>query len=66
MNLETAHVFVRDVLDSEQRVVVQHLADDDLAGSSGGFATCLCGIHAATFRDLELILDLTGNLDAPL
>ena len=66
MNLQTAHVFVRDALDSEYRVVIQSLADDDLAGSSGGFTTCLDGIHAATYRDVELTLDTLGNLDAPL
>lgn len=67
MNLQTAHEFVRTALaDEAWRLAIQALTDADLRASSGGFPTCLRGIQAATYRDVELALDALGNLDAPL
>ena len=37
MNLKTAQVFIRDAVDWEQRIIIQRLSDEDLAGSSGDF-----------------------------
>ena len=52
--------------DDQLRIAVQALTDRDLRATSTAFITSLLGIHAGTYRDLELVLDLTGNLDAPL
>lgn len=67
MNLQTAHQLVWAALTDDQlRIAVQALTDRDLRATSTAFITSLMGIHAGTYRDLELVLDLTGNLDAPL
>ena len=52
--------------DDQLRIAVQALTDRDLRATTTAFITSLLGIHAGTYRDLELALDLTGNLDAPL
>lgn len=62
MNMETAHCFVLESLGDELRETVMHLADDDSVRMMD-FHMEVC---AGAFRDLELTLDLTGNLDAPL
>jgi hypothetical protein len=54
------------LVDDQLRIVVQALTDWDLRSTTTAFITSMLGIHAGTYRDLELALDLTGNLDAPL
>lgn len=66
MNLETAHNFVWDALvEPGLRITVQRLADEDLQPMVWR-AGWQIEAAAGEYRDLELTLDLTGNLDAPL
>lgn len=65
MNLQTAHDFVCDYGNYNLRKVIQRLADEDLP-PSGVLMDGLMEAAAGEYRDVELILDLAGNLDAPL
>ena len=66
MNLETAHHFVWDsLMNFDLHRTVMRLTDDDLQPSRGRMDWRM-ETTAGEYRDLELALDLTGNLDAPL
>lgn len=65
MNLEATYQFVFDALARDTRNAIHRIADDDLPVDLPGMIWWLdCG--AGEYRDLELTLDLLGNLDAPL
>lgn len=66
MTLDKADQFVFESLNVDLKRAVMTLADADLGADRPGMDEWMGEYGASEYRDLELTLDLLGNLDAPL
>jgi len=66
MNLFAASLLVFECLDYDLMCLIQILADEELGADRPCMEAWMERFGAGEYRDLELALDLLGNLDAPL